>query len=146
MQGMKYHDAGSILENVHELLASTVVAPAASAAIFRYLATVPGLTVVADARTHDGRIGVGVSVAGNGLTGSERWVARFLIFDPTTSALIGYRELAPGISATQAHHERAWEDYLAQGSVALTPSPPPSGVEVLGGDAARQTCSPLIRP
>ena len=146
VQSLRNHDAGSVLGDVLELLKSTPVSPAATAALFRYLAAVPGLAVVEGAHTHDGRTGVGISVAGNGLTGSERWVNRFLIFDPATSRLIGYRELAPGVTATEPGHDRAWEDYLAQGTAALDVPPVPQGVESHVGVAAERLCAGLARP
>jgi hypothetical protein len=146
VQRLRYHDAGSVLENVLELIGSTPVSPAATAAIFRCLATVPGLAVVEGARTHAGRSGIGISVAGNGLTGSERWVHRFLIFDPATSRLIGYRELAPGIAATATGHDRAWSDYLAQGTATLDVPPAPEGVRGEVGAATERLCAGLARP
>jgi hypothetical protein len=146
VQRLRYHDAGSVLENVLELIGSTPVSPAATAALFRYLATVPGLAVVAGARTHDGRSGIGIGVAGNGLTGSERWVDRYLIFDPATSRLIGYRELAPGIAATERGHDRAWSEFLAQGTTTLDVPPVPQGVESHVGVAAERLCEGLARP
>jgi DNA-directed RNA polymerase specialized sigma24 family protein len=56
---------------------------------------------------------------------AERWVDRFLIFDPATSRLIGYRELSPGTPATQRGGDRAWAEYLAQGSITLHVPPVP---------------------
>lgn len=146
VERLKYHDAGSILENVRELLAWRKVSPQATASLFRYLATVPGLTVVRGARTHGGQTGVGLGVAGNGLSGSERWVNRFLIFDRATSRLIGYRERAPGAPVTQLGRDRAWVDYLAQGSVALDVSPPAPGVTGTVGESAERSCAGLARP
>lgn len=160
MSGLRVSDAGAQLSDVRDLLAWTQVAPEARAAIFRYLATVPGLTVIPHARTHLGRPGVGIGVAGNGLTGSRWWVERLVIFDPETSNLIGYREIRTG-HAPYSHEssstfgsDRAWEDYFDQGAVSLDHVPPlrPTATvsgkpaEFAVGKAAVTACASLRRP
>lgn len=71
-----------IARTIGEWEMSDYFLPAQRAALYQYLATLPGVTVVRDARDVDGRAGIGISWTFEG--------ARMMnIFDPGTYALLG---------------------------------------------------------
>jgi hypothetical protein len=139
-------EPGRLLYQVQNLFLWGHASPQTRSAVFRYLATVDGVSVVPGARTHSGRPGLGISVAGDGESDSVNVV---LIFDPSTSQLIGFRDLPLARSATRAGHDKSWADYLSAGSVRLVTTPPRTGA---GGSQprlnadARRPCSDLPRP
>jgi hypothetical protein len=148
MSRLKYRTAGAQLDAVQGLLAWSRVRPATRAAIFRYLATVPGLTVVLNAKTYLGRPGIGIRVAGSGVPGSSHWVTRTAIFDAKTSNLIGYREDRTAKTPFSHGPTTSWEDYFRQGSIQVSRakiSPVgPNGFSL--GKAAIRACAMLPRP
>jgi hypothetical protein len=141
-----YIEPGDLLYQVQRLFLWGHANPRTRSAVFRYLATVNELSVVPGARTHGGRPGLGISVAGDGESDSVKVV---LIFDPSTSRLIGFRDLPLARSATRAGGDKTWADYLSTGSVRLVTTPPHTGA---GGSQprlnadARRPCSDLPRP
>jgi hypothetical protein len=148
MSHLNDRSAGAKLGEVRDLLAWNRVRPATRAAIFRYLATVHGLTVVPRAPTYLGRVGIGIRVAGSGVPGSSQWITRTAIFDPKTSSLIGYREDMTAQAPFTHGPNTAWEDYFSQGSTRIASSkiPPvgPNGFTL--GKAAIRACASLPRP
>jgi hypothetical protein len=72
----------AIAQTIGEWEMSDYFLPAQRAALYQYLATLPGVTVVRDARDVGGRLGIGVSWTFDG--------ARMMnIFDPHSYALLG---------------------------------------------------------
>lgn len=72
-----------------DLIRSNYIRPAALAAVFEAVASIPGVSVVHGAVTADGRRGIGVqrTFAGD---------SQQLIFDPVTHAFIGERDVITG--------------------------------------------------
>lgn len=138
-----------------ELLASDLVSPAARAALFRYLASVPGISVLPRMRDHEGRVGIALAAGGTGVGDPHRpTMQQVLIIDPDTSNLLGYEETrlrrtdyADADPSTNA----GWAVYLERGS---TPIPdtirqdtvPRSKVRLLSGPEAANACAALPRP
>jgi hypothetical protein len=152
IQNLPHRSPNVVVDAVHQLFLSAEVTPATRAAILRYLEQVPGLALIPHTRTHGGRVGIGIGVAGNGLTGSTRWVRRILIFDSQTAALIGYREVIVGKvpygGARPGQGDGAWEDDISLGAVRLpkVKAPPRNRPINIGGPTARRACSTLPRP
>lgn len=143
------------LGQTQELLASDLVSPAARAALFRYLASVPGISVLPNTRDHEGRVGIGLAAGGTGVDDPNRpTMQQVLIIDPNTSNLLGYRETRlrrtdyadadPGSNA-------GWAVYLYRASTQIPESirrdaVPKSRVRILRGPDAAAACAALPRP
>jgi hypothetical protein len=111
---------------VGDLLRASGAPPALRAALFQVAVRIPGVTVVANARNHSGRLGTGLEYLSPVTSGPERGEVdqRELIFDPGTSALIG--ELSAFVNrATHAATYLTWTDYLKSFVVNSTTSVTP---------------------
>lgn len=86
--GTDHHDDYSAFECAGELLMERKLKPAARAVVFEALATIPGITVAADAVTAAGTTGVVVARVDTGRESREE-----LIFDPRAYTLIGRRSI-----------------------------------------------------
>jgi hypothetical protein len=71
---------------VGDLLRETRAAPELRAALYQVAAQIPGVEVIGNVRDRAGRLGVAVAKTAYHFGGTERHT---LIFDPTTSALLG---------------------------------------------------------
>jgi hypothetical protein len=90
--GSDHHDDAGAFEKAGDLLMERRLPPAARAAVFVALATISGTTVVPDAVTATGAVGVAVARVDAGRTTRDE-----LIFDPVAHTLIGRRSiLLPG--------------------------------------------------
>lgn len=76
----------NLAKTVGELLETTYLLPGQRAALYQYLGTVPGLTLVRDTKDSSGRPGVGVEWTFHGYRS-------VLIFNPATFAYLGWTSL-----------------------------------------------------
>jgi len=81
-QGVKPGDPASLFHAIAEGVSGDYLLPAQQAALYRMLATTPGLTVVPSVRDAAGRAGVGIQISVYHMV---------LIFDPHTFASTGYQ-------------------------------------------------------
>ena len=81
-QGVRLNDLNDLSKTVGEMLQSDYILPAQRAALYRFLAATPGLTVEAHVRDVSGRPGIGVVWHFYGSKAMN-------IFDPRTFAYLG---------------------------------------------------------
>jgi hypothetical protein len=81
-QGVRLNDLNDVAKVVGGIFQSDYLLPAQRAALYEFLATVPGLTLQRHVKDITGRPGIGVSWS---FAGSEA----VLIFDPRTYTLLG---------------------------------------------------------
>ncbi len=81
-QGVRLHDLNDLSKTVGFMLESDYILPAQRAALYRFLAATPGLTVEARVRDVSGRPGIGVGWRFEGSKAMN-------IFDPRTFAYLG---------------------------------------------------------
>jgi hypothetical protein len=81
-QGVRLNDVNDVAKVVGGLFQSDYLLPAQRAALYEFLATMPGLTLERHAKDVSGRPGIGVSWSFMGSTA-------VLIFDPSTYTLLG---------------------------------------------------------
>jgi hypothetical protein len=116
---------------VGDLLRETDASPALRAALFDYAATIPGVVALGTVKDHSGRSGVGLSYVNDGLRTD-------LIFDPTTSVLLGEDETIEAGSSLSYPVGTIfdWTVYLGSSvadsmpSIASLPEPPPPPVTI----------------
>ncbi|MGH3420092.1 MAG: CU044_5270 family protein [Streptosporangiaceae bacterium] len=82
IQGIRLNDLNDLSKTVGEMLQSDYILPAQRAALYRFLATTPGLTVDRHVRDVSGRLGIGVVWRFYGSRAMN-------IFDPRTFAYLG---------------------------------------------------------
>jgi hypothetical protein len=95
---------------VGDMLRETYASPPLRAALYRVAAGLPGVELIGDVKDEDGRTGTAVGYTKDGTRND-------LIFDPTTSALLGERTVENGKVVT-------WTVYLASGVVDSTSAIP----------------------
>jgi hypothetical protein len=81
-QGVRLNDVNDVAKVVGGMFQSDYLLPAQRAALYEFLATVPGLTLERNVKDISGRPGIGVSWSFMGSTA-------VLIFDPSTYTLLG---------------------------------------------------------
>jgi len=116
---------------VGDLLRETDAPPAVRAALFDYAATIPGVVALGVVNDHSGRSGIGLGFVNDGLRTD-------LIFDPTTSALLGEDETIEAESSLSYPVGTVfdWTVYLGSSvvdsmpSIASMPEPPPPAVAI----------------
>jgi hypothetical protein len=81
-QGVRLNDLNDVAKVVGGIFQSDYLLPAQRAALYRFLATLPGLTLERHVKDVTGRPGIGVGWSFNGSTA-------VLIFDPSTYTLLG---------------------------------------------------------
>jgi hypothetical protein len=98
---------------VGDLLRAAATPPALRAALFQVAAHIPGVTVVANAPDHSGRVGIGLVYHNRSTAGplAADTVLQELIFSPATSGLIAeqYTTVNP---RTHVSTVDSWTDYL----------------------------------
>ena len=117
---------------VGDLLRESDAPPAVRTALFEYAATIPGVVALGTVRDHDGRSGVGLGFITDGLRTD-------LIFDPTTSMLLGEDETVVASGSSLSYPVGtvfSWTVYLGSSVVDSMPSiaslPAPAPPPVLG--------------
>lgn len=128
LEGVPHSPAEEFVQ-IGDLLRETDAAPALRAAAYQVAATLPGVEVLGRIADHSGRIGIGVAST---LAG----VRNELIFDPSTSALLGEEGVVVGPQAGEPIGTvNDWAVYLSSGIVnslsstptgAAPPAPPVS--------------------
>jgi hypothetical protein len=88
-QGIRPGDLNDLAKTVGQILASAYLLPAQRAAMYRFLATVPGLHIIRNARDVDGRRGVGVGWRFGGARSVD-------VFDPGTYVYLGTTTFGAG--------------------------------------------------
>ena len=117
---------------IGDLLRETDASPALRSALYQVAATIPGVELLGNVPNHAGTVGIGVAYTDDG-------VRNELIFDPTTSALLGEESVAivadPSGYNVAAGTVLDWADYLSSGIVdslsdtptgTVSPAPPVS--------------------
>jgi RNA polymerase sigma-70 factor (ECF subfamily) len=129
-----FNDVAELFYRAQEVLMWSAVSPHQRSALLRYLATVRG-----------------ISVPGDGIR-TDHGVKSVLIFDPSTSQIIGLRVLSRQRAATQSGGDQIWSDYLTRSTVKIDALPPmktPGLVHTTSqefhGAAAIHACSSLPR-
>jgi hypothetical protein len=120
---------------IGDLLRETDASPALRSALFQVASELPGIVLLGSVVDHDGRSGVGVAMDTNG-------VRNELIFDGSTSALLGEQSIAlidspAGYQDVTAGTVLGWTVYESSGIVDST-SETPSGT---APSAPTVTCS-----
>jgi hypothetical protein len=88
-QGVRLNDVNDVAKVVGGMFQSDYLLPAQRAALYEFLATVPGLSLERNVKDISGRPGIGVSWSFMGSTA-------VLIFDPSTYTLLGITTRAQG--------------------------------------------------
>lgn len=132
---------------IGDLLRETDASPALRAAAFQVAANIPGVELLGQVRDHIGRIGIGLAMTFGG-------VRNELIFDPSTSALLGEEGVAEGVQETEASVPAGtvmdWAVYLSSGivdSLSSTPTgsaPPAPPVCVVAAPPPTSTSVPTL--
>jgi hypothetical protein len=123
---------------VGDLLRATYAPPALRVALFKVASAIPGVLLIGPTTDHLGRRGIGLAIAktpSNPAQGSSGFFE--LIFDPTTSVLLGEQTLVgtpstgtpkAGATALAGYVVTSWTSYEASevvdSSTAVTPTHP----------------------
>jgi hypothetical protein len=127
---------------IGDLLRETDASPALRAALYQVAANLPGVLLLGAVADHSGRPGVGVGYNWGG-------VQHELIFDPTTSALLGEEDVTvatgwkPGTTPTEpVGTVNDWVVYLQSGVVDGTGAGPSTAVVPPPNDTGGQVPTP----
>jgi hypothetical protein len=117
--------AGEEFIQIGDLLRETDASPALRSAAFQVAATIPGVVLLGQVSDHAGRIGIG-------LASTFKGVRNELIFDPSTTALIGEQGFAEGTAGPDGLVPLGtvmnWSVYLSAGVVSSLSSTPSGSV------------------
>jgi hypothetical protein len=112
---------------VGDLLRATFAPPALRAALFKVASNIPGVLLIGPATDHLGRRGIGLAIAQTPSDPAQGSSGLYeLIFDPTTSALLGEQTLAGtrpagtstgGATSLAGFVVTSWTSYEASGVV-----------------------------
>lgn len=115
------------MTQVGDLLEATFAPPALRAALFKVASDFPGVLLIGPTTDHLGRMGVGLAIAQTPSDPNQGRSGLFeLIFDPTTSALLGEQTLAGsppegtpkgGATSLTGYVVTSWTSYEASGVV-----------------------------
>jgi hypothetical protein len=99
---------------VGDLLRETDASPALRSALYQVAAAIAGVELLGNTADHSGRMGIGIGYVNRG-------VRHVLIFDPTTSALLGEEDIATSDHASGYNVSAGtvidWAVYLSSGIV-----------------------------